>query len=299
MMCFAAAPARDNVNCRVKSIVPGLVLVLFISLLRPTQQVMADDFVTHVVQPGETLLDLELFYGLTTPEIVEHNETVAYQIGSGMDITIPVTVAIATNEDQVPDRNGTYIVQRGDTLFRIATQFGVPMDFLAAANEIIWYDRILVGQELVIPGVDYKPPTKEELLANTQSPLPAGMIPEPTLVEGKQIVVVLSQQKTYAFEDGVLLRHFVVSTGLPATPTVTGDYEVYVKYDAQRMTGPGYDLPGVPWVMYFYRGYALHGAYWHNNFGHPMSHGCVNMRTPEAEWLYEWAPVGTPVHVIR
>src|SRR5688572_1914631 len=98
MMPFSAAPARDNVNRRVKSIVPGLVLVLFTSLLRPSQHAMADDFVTHVVQPGETLLDLELFYGLTTPEIAAHNETVAFQVGSGMDITIPVTFAIATDE---------------------------------------------------------------------------------------------------------------------------------------------------------------------------------------------------------
>jgi lipoprotein-anchoring transpeptidase ErfK/SrfK len=49
--------------------------------------------------------------------------------------------------------------------------------------------------------------------------------------------------------------------------------------------------------MYFYRGYSFHGTYWHNNFGFPMSHGCVNMPTPEAEWLYNFAEVGTPVHV--
>jgi lipoprotein-anchoring transpeptidase ErfK/SrfK len=282
----------------LKKLIIGLVLILLINL-KPSQHVMADDdFVTHVVQPGETLLDLELFYGLTSPEITAHNVNVTYQVGSGMDVAIPVSFIISDEEESEPNKAASYVVQRGDTLFRIASQFGVSMDFLASANDIIWYDRILVGQELLIPGVDYKPPTQEELLANTTVPLPEDMIPEPTILEGKQIVVVLSQQKTYAFEDGVLVRHFVVSTGLPATPTVTGDYEVYVKYDAQRMTGPGYDLPGVPWVLYFYRGYALHGTYWHNNFGHPMSHGCVNMRTPEAEWIYSWAPVGTPVHVI-
>ena len=89
----------------------------------------------------------------------------------------------------------------------------------------------------------------------------------------------------------------VVSTGLPATPTVQGDYNVYVKYAAQTMSGPGYYLPDVPWVMYFYSGYGIHGTYWHNNFGQPMSHGCVNLPTPEAEWFYNWAEVGTPVHV--
>jgi LysM repeat protein len=296
-MFFSAASARGNVNRCLKVLIVGVVLAASTGA-RPLQHVMADDFVTHVVQPGESLLDLELFYGLTTPEITAHNEDVSYQVGSGMDLTIPVNFAIKAEEETDPEKSSTYVVQRGDTLFRIASQFGVSMDFLAAANEIVWYDRILVGQELVIPGVDYTPPTKEELLANTKTPLPEDIVPEPTILEGKQIVVVLSQQRTYAFEDGVLLRHFVVSTGLPATPTVTGDYAVYAKYDAQRMTGPGYDLPGVPWVLYFYRGYALHGTYWHNNFGHPMSHGCVNMRTPEAEWVYSWAPIGTPVHVI-
>jgi lipoprotein-anchoring transpeptidase ErfK/SrfK len=55
------------------------------------------------------------------------------------------------------------------------------------------------------------------------------------------------------------------------------------------MSGPGYRLPNVPDVMFFYKAYALHGTYWHNNFGQPMSHGCVNLRTEDARWLYEWS----------
>jgi lipoprotein-anchoring transpeptidase ErfK/SrfK len=55
----------------------------------------------------------------------------------------------------------------------------------------------------------------------------------------------------------------------------------------------------VPYVMYFFEGYGLHGTYWHNNFGHPMSHGCVNLRTPDAKWFYNWAEIGTPVLVKR
>jgi len=60
------------------------------------------------------------------------------------------------------------------------------------------------------------------------------------------------------------------------------------------MSGPGYYLPNVPYVMYFYKGYSLHGTYWHNNFGTPMSHGCVNMRTEEAKWLFEWTTPAVP-----
>jgi lipoprotein-anchoring transpeptidase ErfK/SrfK len=61
--------------------------------------------------------------------------------------------------------------------------------------------------------------------------------------------------------------------------------------------GYNYDLKDVPYVMYFFEDYAIHGAYWHNNFGTPMSHGCVNMNVPDAEWLYNWAPLGTLVSV--
>jgi lipoprotein-anchoring transpeptidase ErfK/SrfK len=63
------------------------------------------------------------------------------------------------------------------------------------------------------------------------------------------------------------------------------------------LLGYDYYLEGVPYVMYFYRDYAIHGTYWHNNFGTPMSHGCVNVNTPDAGWLFNWAPVGTVVNV--
>jgi lipoprotein-anchoring transpeptidase ErfK/SrfK len=91
--------------------------------------------------------------------------------------------------------------------------------------------------------------------------------------------------------------HTSISSGTDRTPTVTGRYKINRKYTKQRMTGPDYDLPNVPWVMYFYSGYAIHGAYWHNKFGTQTSHGCVNMRIEEAEMLYHWADMGTEVYV--
>lgn len=113
----------------------------------------------------------------------------------------------------------------------------------------------------------------------------------------KWIDVNLSQQMLYAFEGDTLVNSFLVSTGLPDTPTVTGTYYVWVKLLYDDMAGPGYYLPDVPYVMYFYRGYGIHGTYWHSNFGYPMSHGCVNMETSQAGWLFDWAFVGIPVHV--
>lgn len=113
----------------------------------------------------------------------------------------------------------------------------------------------------------------------------------------KWIDVNLSSQSLVAYEGSTPVYWVTVSTGLPGTPTVTGQYRIYVKYVSQLMYGPGYYLPDVPYVMYFYLGYGIHGTYWHNNFGHPMSHGCVNTPTPDARWLFEWAPVGTLVNV--
>ncbi len=87
-----------------------------------------------------------------------------------------------------------------------------------------------------------------------------------------------------------------ISSGTRKTPTPRGSFRIMRKYERQRMLGPGYDLPNVPWVMYFRSGgYAMHGTYWHNNFGRPMSHGCVNLPTGVAAWLYRWAPSGTKV----
>jgi len=111
------------------------------------------------------------------------------------------------------------------------------------------------------------------------------------------IDVNLSQQMVYAYEGNTIVASFLVSTGVPAFPTVTGQYHIYIKLVSTLMAGPGYYLPNVPYTMYFYKGYGFHGTYWHSNFGHPMSHGCVNMYTPDAEWLFYWASEGTLVNI--
>lgn len=115
--------------------------------------------------------------------------------------------------------------------------------------------------------------------------------------EGRWIDVDLGAQRVTAYDGATPVRTFVVSTGTWRHPTVTGQFRIYLKYLSTPMAGPGYYLPGVPYTMYFYRGYSLHGTYWHNNFGTPMSHGCVNLQTPDAEWLYDFASIGTLVNV--
>ena len=75
------------------------------------------------------------------------------------------------------------------------------------------------------------------------------------------------------------------------------EFQIWNKTRIQDMSGPGYYLPDVPYVMYFYKDYGIHGTYWHNNFGTPMSHGCVNLTIPDSEWLFNWAYVGMTVKV--
>jgi lipoprotein-anchoring transpeptidase ErfK/SrfK len=151
-------------------------------------------------------------------------------------------------------------------------------------------------------------PTPTDTPIPTDTPLytdtPAPTYPPPDMsdpcnggAEARWINVDLSQQRLYACEYGTTAASFVVSTGISIYPTVTGDYRVYVKYLSTTMSGPGYFLPNVPYTMYFYQGYGIHGTYWHNNFGVPMSHGCINMRTSDAGWLFDWASVGTLVHI--
>jgi len=109
--------------------------------------------------------------------------------------------------------------------------------------------------------------------------------------------VDLGDQTLTAYEGSEPVETFLISSGLAVYPTPDGLFVIWRKYVATDMSGPGYYLPDVPYTMYFYKGYGLHGTYWHDNFGEPMSHGCVNMRTEEAKWLYEFTEIGTILNI--
>jgi hypothetical protein len=115
--------------------------------------------------------------------------------------------------------------------------------------------------------------------------------------EGRWIDVDVTRQRLTAYEGVTPIKSFMVSTGTSAYPTVLGQFRIWIKLEATDMSGPGYHLEDVPYTMYFYQGYGLHGAYWHNNFGTPMSHGCVNLETSNAAWLFDFAVVGTLVNI--
>jgi lipoprotein-anchoring transpeptidase ErfK/SrfK len=113
----------------------------------------------------------------------------------------------------------------------------------------------------------------------------------------RRIEVDLSEQILTAWQGDVVVLRTIVSTGRAEFPTVLGTWPIRTKLTSTRMIGPGYNTPDVPWTMYYFRGYAIHGAYWHDNFGTPVSHGCVNMRPAEAKLLFDWASEGTNVTV--
>jgi lipoprotein-anchoring transpeptidase ErfK/SrfK len=113
------------------------------------------------------------------------------------------------------------------------------------------------------------------------------------------IEINLNDQKLSAWEGDELVYQANVSTGKRSTPTLTGIFAIQTKLPVSRMRGADYDIPDVPFTMYYDGNYAIHGAYWHKNFGTPVSHGCVNLPPKKAKWLFNWAKVGTPVIVKR
>lgn len=145
---------------------------------------------------------------------------------------------------------------------------------------------IFDGQKIIPPKINLAE-------TNTRAVLGASTAPGP-----KHIYVNLSTQTLEAYQGTTLVMKTFISSG-KWHPTPDGDFTIWLKLRSTRMTGGSgadyYDLPNVPYVMYFYNdqvpkseGFGLHGAYWHDNFGNPMSHGCINMRTVDAESLYNW-----------
>lgn len=146
------------------------------------------------------------------------------------------------------------------------------------------------------------------------NPNPYGV--DPTTIDGpKRIEVSISEQTMRVYQGDTLVLESLVSTGLEPNHTEIGSFHVRIKYKSQTMEGftngsgevislgsegegEAYSVKDVPDVMYFdYEAEALHGAYWHNNFGNPMSHGCVNQPLDVAAFMFDFAPLGTPVTV--
>lgn len=143
------------------------------------------------------------------------------------------------------------------------------------------------NQPIVPPPLTQEKKVDQTILGETDSP--------------KRIEVDLTNQRLYAIEGNQKIYDFLISSGKwGATPV--GSFRIWTKMryvlmkGGSKTLGTYYYLPNVPFVMFFYsdeipkwRGFGIHGTYWHSNFGYPMSHGCINMKTEEAELLYYWA----------
>ncbi len=188
---------------------------------------------------------------------------------------------------------------------------GYKTDRIDRPEEIPTYDTALfVAPEIVAEDTETAVDTSADTSAETgvvaDEPVAAYAGPGPQQGGAKEIVVSISASAMWAYDNGELYTSSLVSTGIgdiPETVTPIGYFSILSKYDVQTMSGflggEAYNVPDVPWVMYFDDlGNALHGAYWHNNFGTPMSHGCVNLPMDIAPVLYAWADIGTPVTVI-
>jgi lipoprotein-anchoring transpeptidase ErfK/SrfK len=215
----------------------------------------------------------------------------------------PLAQAVLELATATPEFEQTPLAAQSDLVTSYPTDFPTPQPTETAA------EPPPTEAETSIPTVeptwsgslalDYVPDTPTSEIP-TSAPPPTAAVPPPgDLANSGQhwIDVNLSQQMVYAYAGDTVMNSFLASTGTWMTPTVTGKYHIYVKLRYTDMTGPDYYLPNVPFTMYFFKGYGLHGTYWHHNFGTPMSHGCVNLSIPDAEWLYNFSSEGTLVNV--
>lgn len=249
------------------------------------------NLVDYLVQPGDSLSSIAQAHRISLVLLVEINNISPMQrLVPGQILRAPAISATAATASA---KDMTHVVQPGEHLGVIAARYNTTARALAVTNNLADPSLIVPGQQLEIVGPG----------SVAAEPAPAWSTGYhehtdfPTTTE-KWIDVDLSEQRMVAYEGVTPVRSFVVSTGLPGTPTVTGTFRIWAKtqiqdmYGGSRASGTYYYLPNVQWVQYFYEDYAFHGTYWHSNFGQPMSRGCVNMTNEDARWLFEWANPG-------
>ncbi len=203
-----------------------------------------------------------------------------------------VTVPFTQSWQRLPDgsRRPLYRLYYGSTHWVTGVKLGEHGEPLYEITD----DLLKVPYEVYAPHLRLIPP--EEV-----APLSPDVPPGEKLLE-----VDLGTQETIAYEAGQEVRRMQISSGIPSdkptdngipTRTPSGRFRIFNKFPARHM-GNGdltssleaYELPGVPWVSFFVKtGVAFHGTYWHDNFGMPMSHGCINMRNADALWVFRWS----------
>ena len=261
--------------------------------------------VVHTVAAGENLYRIGLKYGVTWMAIMDANHLASSTIYAGQQLTIPIGGTAPADPPPAdspppaddpappapaPSTGTTYTVQRGDYLSAIAQRFGTTTAAIAAANNLSNPSLIYAGQTLVIPGADGSLPAP--------APVPAAT--------SQRILVDISDQRMYVYQDGGLLWNFVVSTGEPGRDTRPGNYSVLNKIP--NAYGSTWDLWMPNWLGIYWAGYLQNGIHalpilssgqrlWDGYLGTRVSFGCVILGIADAQALYDWANVGSPVDI--
>ncbi len=236
---------------------------------------------TYVVRWGDTLSTIALRHGVTTWALIQANGlTGSRMIYAGQRLVIPGGGAAPA---LAPATGNTYVVRRGDTLSRIARRFGTTTAALARLNGIANPSAIYAGQVLRLSGA---------------APAPSG--------GGKRIVINLSEQHLYAYQGNQLVYSFVASSGAAPSYTRTGEFRVQSKVPNAYGAAWGIQMPH--WLGIYWAGSTENGIHalpilsngqtlWAGYLGRPVSYGCIVLGTHDAQLLYNWAEIGTPVSI--
>jgi len=240
---------------------------------------------TYVVQPGDTLIGIALRYGINVWEMMYANGLFgSYMIYPGQGLVIPG--AGGAVPELLPETSDTYVVRRGDTLSQIAKRFNTTAFALAQSNGIADPSAIRVGQVLRVPRPGSGLPSS-----------PGGR---------KRILINLSEQHLYAFEGDQLVYSFVCSSGRAPYYTRTGEFQVQSKIP--NAYGAAWDIWMPHWLGIYWAGSTENGIHalpimsngqtlWAGYLGSPVSYGCIVLGTQDAEALYNWAEIGTPLTI--
>lgn len=245
----------------------------------------------HIVQPGETLSGISQMYGVSITAFQTANHLLnPALIFVGQRLAIPGAANAVSGGYTPQQASTTHIVQPGENLFAIAANYGVVVWVIVQSNNISNPSVIYSGQVLTIP-IPNSLTTAQEASS--------GLL-------GKAIVVDVSGQRAYVYEDSVLIQTFIVSTGVPGQDTMRGSFQIQNKIPMAYAAT--WDLQMPYWLGFYWAGSLQNGFHalpilsngvrlWEGFLGRPASYGCVILGEEPARWLYEWADIGTPVTV--
>lgn len=286
--------AQNNTNrSSLSTIFVALLLVTILTTIQFGQLSRSVQAQTssHTVQYGDTLAKIAQRYGVDLWALAETNNIVnANLIYIGQVLQIPSGDVVSTPQTPAePQTNIVHVVQWGESLAGIAVQYGVNLWAIQQANNLSSINLIFAGQILIIPSGTISTPPQQA----------------PTVVN-RQVIVDISDQRTYLLENGVVLYNFLSSTGRPGNDTWTGSWTVRTKIP--NAYASSWDLQMPFWLGFYTTGSLENGFHalpimsdgsilWDGYLGTKVSYGCVILSYPNAEILYNFATVGTPVTV--